>query len=117
MRTVETYTESVREFTEFLVRQGMPSQHEDVTREHVESFIEELLGKWKPATANFRNRGLCADFQALPSTFPGVLAVFNGVIYSINVHDAPHTISANSRLIVCQHVDIQSIAWMMCERW
>ena len=68
VRTVETYTESVREFTEFLVRQGMPSQHEDVTREHVESFIEELLGKWKPATANIRNRGLCADFQALPST-------------------------------------------------
>lgn len=41
-RTVDTYTESVRQFTVFLVRQGMPTQLESVTREHVESFIEEL---------------------------------------------------------------------------
>ena len=61
-RTEDTYTESVRQFTEFLVRQGMPTRIDSVTREHVESFIEELLGKWKPATANNRYRGLQSYF-------------------------------------------------------
>ncbi len=61
-RTVDTYTESVRQFAEFLERQGMPIQIVSITREHVESFIEELLGKWKPATANNRYRGLQTYF-------------------------------------------------------
>ena len=40
----------------------MPIQIVSITREHVESFIEELLGKWKPATANDRYRGLQTYF-------------------------------------------------------
>jgi len=44
------------------VNQGMPTQLENVSREHVESFIEDLLGKWKPATANNRYRGLQTYF-------------------------------------------------------
>ena len=39
-RTVDTYTESLRQFAGFLVNQGMPTQLENVSREHVESFIE-----------------------------------------------------------------------------
>lgn len=61
-RTIETYTESVRQFADFLVDQGMPTKLEGVCREHVESFIEHLLGKWKPATANNRYRGLQSYF-------------------------------------------------------
>ena len=61
-RTVDTYTESLRQFADFLVRQGMPTQLDNVSREHVESFIEDLLGKWKPATTNNRYRGLQAYF-------------------------------------------------------
>ena len=61
-RTVDTYTESLRQFTGFLVSQGMPTQLENVSREHVESLIEDLLGKWKPATANNRCPGLDTYF-------------------------------------------------------
>ena len=41
-----------------LIRQGMPTQLDNDSRENLESFIEDLLGKWKPATANNRYRGL-----------------------------------------------------------
>lgn len=61
-RTVDTYTESVRQFSEFLTRKGMPTQPDNIAREHVESFIEELLRRWKPATGNNRYRGLQAYF-------------------------------------------------------
>ena len=40
----------------------MPTQLDNVSREHVESFMEDLLGKWKPATTNNRYRGLQAYF-------------------------------------------------------
>ena len=43
----------------------MPTQVENITREHVESFIAELLEKWKPATANNRYRGLQSYFNWL----------------------------------------------------
>ena len=45
-----------------MVRQGMPTQLDNGSREHLESFIEDLLGKWKPATANNRYRGLQTYF-------------------------------------------------------
>lgn len=41
----------------------MPSRVADIRREHVESFIEHLLGLWKPATANNRYRALQAFFK------------------------------------------------------
>ena len=43
----------------------MPTQVEHITREHLETFITELLGKWKPATANNRYRGLQSYFKWL----------------------------------------------------
>ena len=64
-KTVDTYSESVRQFASFLIESGMPTQVENITREHVESFIEELLRKWKPATANNRYRGLQSYFNWL----------------------------------------------------
>ncbi len=64
-RTVETYGESVQQFVRFLGDMGMPSRPQDVTREHLEAWIEHLLGKWKPATANNRYRGLQAYFKWL----------------------------------------------------
>jgi len=41
----------------------MPSDVADIRREHVESFIADLLLKWKPATANNRYRGLQSFFK------------------------------------------------------
>ena len=64
-RTQETYSESVRQFHTFLADQGMPLEVSRIHREHIEAFISHLLGKWKPATANNRFRGLQGFFKWL----------------------------------------------------
>lgn len=63
--TVTTYCGAAAQFIAFLVKTGMPTVAENITREHVESFIEELLSTSKPATANNRYRGLQAFFRWL----------------------------------------------------
>jgi site-specific recombinase XerD len=64
-RTVETYTEAVRQFLRFLTDRGMPTFVRDITREHVEEFILDLQQRWKPATAANRYRSLQAFFKYL----------------------------------------------------
>jgi site-specific recombinase XerD len=64
-RTLETYNESIDQFGKFLVRMGMPLSPNKITREYIENFIEELLTKWKPATANNRYRALKRYFRWL----------------------------------------------------
>ncbi len=55
-KTVKTYLESLSLFQAFLVKQGMPQAVSSIRREHVESFIADLLERWKPNTANNRYR-------------------------------------------------------------
>jgi site-specific recombinase XerD len=57
-RTVETYGDAVRAFAGFLADRGMPTTVDAVTREHVEAWIQDLLARWKPATAANRYRAL-----------------------------------------------------------
>lgn len=57
-RTVETYGEACRGLSRFLAERGMPTAVGAITREHVEAFIDYLLGHWKPATASNRYRAL-----------------------------------------------------------
>jgi len=64
-KTIETYSESVRQFARFLAEQGMPQDVAKIKREHVEAFIAELRERWKSATANNRYRGLQAFFKWL----------------------------------------------------
>jgi site-specific recombinase XerD len=61
-RTIATYTEAAIQLGAFLAQQGMPTDVAHIRREHIEAFLEDLLAKWKPATA--RNR-----FQALQRYF------------------------------------------------
>ena len=61
--TLVAYTGAAMQFHRYLVDQGMPSYVADIRREHVESFIADLLLKWKPATANNRYRGLQSFFK------------------------------------------------------
>src|SRR5438445_9527373 len=63
--TVATYGEAVQQLSAFLAAQGMPMDVVKITREHVESFIEKLLGRWKPATASNRFRALQQFFGFL----------------------------------------------------
>jgi site-specific recombinase XerD len=64
-KTVETYGEACRQLVAFLVDRGMPTDAASIRREHVEAFVEHLLERWKPATANNRYRALSRLFAYL----------------------------------------------------
>jgi len=64
-RTVEAYSEAVRQLAAYLATEGMPTLVAHVRREHIEAFIEALLARWKPATAHNRYRGCQAFFRWL----------------------------------------------------
>jgi site-specific recombinase XerD len=62
-RTVQSYTEAAEQLADFLVRRGMPTAVESIRREHVESFIEDLDTRFKPATVGVRFRSLQQLFR------------------------------------------------------
>ncbi len=62
-RTVQTYSESLNSFAAYLAAQGMPTDPALVAREHVESFVADLLTRYKPATASNRYRALQTFFR------------------------------------------------------
>lgn len=64
-RTVQSYGEAVRLFGEFLAAKGMPTTVADIRREHVESFLADVLAQWKPTTAANRYRSLQQYFKWL----------------------------------------------------
>lgn len=64
-RTITTYLDAVTQLDAFLSRMGMPREVASLTREHVESFIESLLARYKPATASNRFRALKVFFSWL----------------------------------------------------
>jgi site-specific recombinase XerD len=61
-KTIETYSEAARLFLAFLRSRGLPADVSDITREHVETFIADLLERFKPATASNRYRALARMF-------------------------------------------------------
>ena len=63
--TVTTYVGAAAQFAAFLQEQGMPTVVANITREHVETWINRLLATSKPATANNRYRGLQSYFKWL----------------------------------------------------
>jgi site-specific recombinase XerC len=62
-RTIQSYTESARQLTDYLAAQGMPTTVAAITREHVESFIEYVLDTRKASTAGVRYRSLQQFFK------------------------------------------------------
>jgi site-specific recombinase XerD len=64
-KTVLTYSEAVRQLGSFLLNRGMPTEVAKIRREHIEAFIEDLLGRYRPATAHNRYRGLQSFFRWL----------------------------------------------------
>src|SRR5438093_6993922 len=61
--TIRIYTISVDQFGRFLEARSMPLTVASITREHVEEFINDVLGRSKPGTAETRYRGLQAFFK------------------------------------------------------
>jgi hypothetical protein len=64
-RTIETYLEAAKGFQEYLKRADGPSDVALISQSHVEGFMEALLSRWKPATANNRFRALQQFFRFL----------------------------------------------------
>ena len=64
-KTVQVYVESAGQLDRFLAASGMPTSPDGVHREHVEAWIEDLLGRCKPATASVRFRSLQQFFKFL----------------------------------------------------
>jgi site-specific recombinase XerD len=64
-QTITAYTYAPLQLADFLTERGMPSEVANIRREHVEAFLEDLLGRRSAATANNRYRGLIAFFTWL----------------------------------------------------
>jgi site-specific recombinase XerD len=62
-RTVQSYTEAAEQLEDFLVRRGMPTAVDSIAREYIESFIEDLDTRFKPATVGVRFRSLRQLFK------------------------------------------------------
>lgn len=62
-KTVKSYMDAVRLLADYLAGVGMPLAVAHVKREHVESFILDLLVRHKPATASNRFRALQQFFK------------------------------------------------------
>jgi site-specific recombinase XerD len=62
-RTIQTYGEGIRLFAQYLADQNLPHEVTRIQREHIEGFVKDLLGRFKPATASNRQRALQAFFK------------------------------------------------------
>src|SRR5262245_52603912 len=62
-KTIEGYGDSARQRVAFLAERGMPTAAAKIRREHVEAYIEDVLERLKPATANTRYRALRQVFK------------------------------------------------------
>lgn len=69
LKTRKNYAEAVRQFSEFLVERGMPTDVHSITREHVEAFIVHLLDEISASTAATRYRQLQQFFRWLVEDF------------------------------------------------
>lgn len=65
VRTIRAYGDAARLFEAFLREKFGMTSVEHLTREHVESFIEDQLARWKPTTASVRYRCLQQLFKWL----------------------------------------------------
>lgn len=64
-KTVMSYLESVNQFDAFLADRGMPQDVASIRREHLESYIEDILARFKATTAVVRFKSLQQFFRWL----------------------------------------------------
>jgi site-specific recombinase XerD len=62
-RTIEGYLDATRLLCEILRARRIPGDVADLTREHIEEFIADILTRAKPATASNRYRALQQFFK------------------------------------------------------
>ncbi|MGI8926875.1 MAG: tyrosine-type recombinase/integrase [Tepidiformaceae bacterium] len=64
-KTIECYMLAIGQLDTYLSGRGMPRDPETIHREHVESYIADVLARWRPATASNRYRALQSFFRYL----------------------------------------------------
>lgn len=64
-RTIQNYGEAVSQLAQFIDSRGMPSDVANIRREHIEAFLEEVLSRFRPATAANRYRALSVFWRWL----------------------------------------------------
>lgn len=64
-KTLDAYLSAARRFHDFLTREGHSGEVEEIAARDIEGWMVELLGLYKPATANNRYRSLQAFFKWL----------------------------------------------------
>jgi site-specific recombinase XerD len=64
-KTIRSYIDVSRMFVTFLQNSGMPTVAEQLTREHVEAYIDDQLQRWSPSTAATRYRCIQQLFRWL----------------------------------------------------
>jgi site-specific recombinase XerD len=64
-KTIRSYLDVSRMFVTFLQKRGMPTVAEQLTREHVEAYIDDQLQHWSPSTAATRYRCIQQLFRWL----------------------------------------------------
>ena len=62
-KTVRTYSDALKFFSDFLEREGMPLELAMIRKPHVEAFIADQIERRKAATANNRYRALRVFFN------------------------------------------------------
>ncbi len=61
--TIESYALTLATFDRFLAEHGYPRSTDEITRQHVQAFVIDQLGKHSAGTANTRYAGLRAFFS------------------------------------------------------
>jgi site-specific recombinase XerD len=64
-KTLRVYGDAARLLIDFFIANGMPTEADKITREHVETFILDQVERYAPATANQRYRSLAQLFKYL----------------------------------------------------
>ena len=64
-QTFTAYVGATKQLHRYLIDQGMPLDVANIRREHLEHFINDLLERYKPATANNRYRGIQSFFKTV----------------------------------------------------
>lgn len=64
-RTIRSYRDSALLLADYLAGQGMPTDAAGITREHVQSFVNDQLARWRPTTAGVRFASLRVFFRWL----------------------------------------------------
>jgi site-specific recombinase XerD len=64
-RTAQAYTEGVTRLHEYLAAQGMPTEVDKITREHIEAFLADQLARLKATSARSRYASIRQFFRWL----------------------------------------------------